>query len=45
MQKEYLKIGKLNAAKLTKEWLDAGDFDDLLNANLITKNIVESGKG
>ena len=45
VQKEYLKIGKLNAAKLSKEWLDAGDFDDLLNANLITKNIVESGKG
>ena len=45
VQREYLKIGKLTAAKLTKEWLDAGDFDDLLNANLITKNIVDSGKG
>ena len=45
VQKKYLKMGKLTAEKLTSEWLDAGDFDDLLNANLKTKNCFDNGNG
>ncbi|MEM4256842.1 MAG: sugar phosphate nucleotidyltransferase [Candidatus Diapherotrites archaeon] len=36
----YIKQNSLVASKLTKEWLDAGSFDELLRAN----NIVASKK-
>ena len=44
VQKEYLKKGKLTAEKLAGKWLDAGDFEDLLHANLETKNLVDDWK-
>ena len=36
VNKEYLKQGTLKASKLKGNWLDAGDFDDLMNANIET---------
>ena len=36
VNKEYLKQGALKASKLKGNWLDAGDFDDLMNANIET---------
>ncbi len=42
VQRAYLEKGKLGAARLKGNWLDAGDFEDLLNANIETKNL--SGK-
>jgi len=41
VQRHYLEKGKLTAAKLKGKWLDAGDFEDLLNANLETKKLSE----
>ncbi len=29
----YIKVGSLAASRLTKEWLDAGSFDELLRVN------------
>jgi len=42
VQRAYLEKGKLGAARLKGNWLDAGDFEDLLNANIETKKL--SGK-
>ncbi len=44
VQRHYLQKGKLSAAMLEGNWLDAGDFEDLLNANLETKKLSESGR-
>ncbi len=44
VQRHYLKQEKLSAAKLKGNWLDAGDFEDLLNANLETKKLSEKKK-
>jgi glucose-1-phosphate thymidylyltransferase len=41
---EYLRRGTLKASMLKGKWLDAGDFEDLLHANLETKRIVDEGK-
>jgi len=41
VQRHFLEKGKLSAAKLKGNWLDAGDFDDLLNANIETKKLSE----
>ena len=37
VQKHYLQKGTLKADYLKGKWLDAGDFEDLLHANLETK--------
>jgi len=39
VQRHYLEKRSLTAAKLKGKWLDAGDFEDLLNANLETKRL------
>ncbi len=44
VQRHYLEKGKLSAGKLKGNWLDAGDFEDLLNANLETKKLVDNGE-
>ncbi len=44
VQRHYLEQGKLSAASLKGNWLDAGDFEDLLNANLETKKLSEKEK-
>ena len=44
VQRHYLEKGKLSAAELKGNWLDAGDFEDLLNANLETKKLVDNKK-
>lgn len=41
IQRHYLKEGKLSASFLKGNWLDAGDFEDLLNANIETKKLAE----
>ena len=41
VQRHYLEKGSLTAAKLEGKWLDAGDFEDLLKANLETKKLSE----
>ena len=41
VQRVYLEKGKLSAATLKGNWLDAGDFEDLLNANVETKKLSE----
>jgi glucose-1-phosphate thymidylyltransferase len=41
---EYIKRGSLKASLLKGKWLDAGDFEDLLHANLETKKLVDEGK-
>lgn len=33
LHNHYIKQGSLSASKLTKEWLDAGSFDELLRVN------------
>ena len=44
VQRHFLEKGKLSAAKLKGNWLDAGDFEDLLNANLETKKLSKKEK-
>jgi glucose-1-phosphate thymidylyltransferase len=44
VQRHYLEQGKLTAAKLKGKWLDAGDFEDLLKANLETKKLSQEEK-
>ena len=44
VQRHYLGQGKLSSASLKGNWLDAGDFEDLLNANIETKNLAEKEK-
>ncbi len=44
VQRHYLEQGTLSAAELKGNWLDAGDFEDLLNANLETKKLSEKKK-
>jgi glucose-1-phosphate thymidylyltransferase len=44
VQRHYLQKNSLRAEYLKGKWLDAGDFEDLLHANLETKKIVDSGK-
>ena len=41
---EYIKRGTLKASKLKGKWLDAGDFEDLLHANLETGKLAEEEK-
>lgn len=41
---EFLRRGKLKASKLKGNWLDAGDFEDLLNANVETRDLVMKGE-
>ena len=41
---EFLRRGKLKASKLRGNWLDAGDFEDLLNANIETRDLVMKGE-
>jgi len=44
VQRHYLQKKSLRAEFLKGKWLDAGDFEDLLHANLETKKIADSGK-
>lgn len=44
VQKHYLEKGQLRAEFLKGKWLDAGDFQDLMHANLETKRLVDEGK-
>ncbi len=44
VQRHYLKRNSLRAEWLKGKWLDAGDFEDLLHANLETKKLVDGGK-
>lgn len=44
VQRYYLQKKSLRAGRLKGKWLDAGDFEDLLHANLETKKICDSGK-
>lgn len=37
VQRHYLQENELTSAQLVGNWLDAGDFEDLLNANIETK--------
>ncbi len=41
---EYLKRGTLKASRLKGKWLDAGDFEDLLHANIETKKLNDKGE-
>ena len=41
---EFMKRGTLKASMLKGKWLDAGDFDDLLHANIETRNLVKGDK-
>ena len=42
VQRHYLEKGKLGADFLKGKWLDAGDFEDLLHANIETKKLVDN---
>jgi len=44
VQRHYLEKNALRAEFLKGKWLDAGDFEDLLHANLETKKLVDDGK-
>lgn len=44
VNREYLKRGILKASLLKGKWLDAGDFEDLLHANIETKKLVDGMK-
>ncbi len=44
VQRHYLKKGSLRAEFLRKRWLDAGDFEDLMHANLETQRLAKEGK-
>ncbi len=44
VQRHYLQKNSLRAEFLKGKWLDAGDFGDLLHANLETKKLVDDGK-
>ena len=44
VQRHYLEKGSLRAEHLKGKWLDAGDFEDLLHANLETKKLVDNGE-
>jgi glucose-1-phosphate thymidylyltransferase len=44
VQRHYLQKNSLRAEFLKGKWLDAGDFEDLLHANLETKKLVDNGK-
>ncbi len=44
VQRHYLEQDSLVAQSLKGKWLDAGDFEDLLHANIETKKLVESEK-
>lgn len=41
VQKHYLRKATLKADYLKGKWLDAGDFEDLLHANIETKKFME----
>jgi glucose-1-phosphate thymidylyltransferase len=43
VQRHYLQMNSLRASWLRGKWLDAGDFGDLLHANLETKRLEEEG--
>ncbi len=45
VQKHYLEKGSLRAEWLKGKWLDAGDFEDLMHANIETRKFEESGGG
>jgi glucose-1-phosphate thymidylyltransferase len=40
----FLQRGKLKASRLKGNWLDAGDFEDLLHANVETKKLSDNGE-
>jgi len=42
VQRHYLQKDSLRAEFLKGKWLDAGDFEDLLHANLETKRLCEA---
>ena len=44
VQRHYLEKNSLRAEFLKGKWLDAGDFEDLLHANLETKKLSEKEK-
>ena len=44
VQKHYLGKGTLRAEWLKGNWLDAGDFEDLMHANAETKKLVDNGE-
>jgi len=44
VQGHYLEKSRLEAAFLKGKWLDAGDFEDLLHANLETKKLEQEKK-
>jgi len=44
VQRHYLEKGQLRAEFLKGKWLDAGDFEDLLHANLETKKLEDGEK-
>jgi len=44
VNREFLKKGTLKASLLKGKWLDAGDFEDLLHANLETRKLSENSK-
>lgn len=41
VQRHYLEKGGLRAEFLKGKWLDAGDFEDLLHANVETRKLLE----
>jgi len=44
VQRHYLEKNSLRAEFLKGKWLDAGDFEDLLHANLETKRLAGKGQ-
>jgi len=44
VQRHYLKKGSLRAEFLKGNWLDAGDFEDLMNANIETQKLCKKNK-
>ncbi len=44
VQRHYLNKGTLRAEWLKGRWLDAGDFEDLLHANVETKKLAGNGE-
>jgi glucose-1-phosphate thymidylyltransferase len=41
VQRHFLKQGKLRAEHLKGRWLDAGDFEDLMHANIETQKLAK----
>ncbi len=45
LQKKYLALGELEAFKFTGDWVDAGTFDSLLEANIWAKHKKDLSAG